>query len=122
MQLTNFEIADKPEVDMTFLMKGDYGKQRVLAAIPRIDLDDYFEKSWPSLTDTDRRTLLEGNADIIAAHMQRKCEAGEWKDENRFGSTVKRIEISRDDLFSGPRLTDARLKMQKEAGFKPGPR
>lgn len=101
------------------LVKADYGGQRVIAEIQRVDLDDYFERSWPHLTGADRRTLVEGNSDIIGGyHTQRRCEAGEWRDEVRpGGTTVKRVEIKRADLFGGPRMTDARLVIQKSAGF-----
>jgi hypothetical protein len=118
MQLTNFEVADAPEVDYAWTVKGDYGSERVFAEIPRSVIDDYFEQICPSLTDQDRRTLIEGNADIFAGHMQKKCEAGDWKDDNRFGSTVKRVEIGRADLFGGPRLSSDRLKVFKGAGFQ----
>ena len=43
--------------------------------------------------------------------MQKKCEAGEWKDEEQPGGMVKKVEISRADLFGVvPRLSDDRLK------------
>jgi hypothetical protein len=50
-----------------------------------------------------------------------KCERGESHDENRFGLTVKRVDIDQADLMV-PRLTDARLTMEEQAGFKPLPR
>jgi hypothetical protein len=100
------------------MVKGDYGKERVIAEIQRVDLDGCFERSWPALSGAERRTLVEGNSDIVAEHTQKKYAAGDWSDEARFGSTVKRIEITRADLFGGPRLTDARLAMEKAAGLK----
>jgi hypothetical protein len=115
LKLTDFEVAAAPEVDYAIMVKGNYGQQRVIAEIARIDLDDYFEDRQPNLTDADRQTLVEDNAEIIAGHMQRKCETGEWKDENRFSSTVKRVEINLQDLRKGPRLTDEKLATRKAA-------
>jgi hypothetical protein len=50
-----------------------------------------------------------------------QCERGESHDENRLDSTVKRVDIDQADLMV-PRLTDARLTMEEQAGFKPLPR
>ena len=42
-----------------------------------------------------------------------------WKDDKQPGGTVKKVEISRDELFSVvPRLSDARLKVHQGAGFQ----
>jgi hypothetical protein len=53
-----------------------------------------------------------------ASVLLRKCERGESHDENRFGSTVKRVDIDQADLMV-PRLTDAWLTMDEQTGFKP---
>jgi hypothetical protein len=79
----------------------------------------YFEKDWPHLDDAQRRILVEGNKEILGALMQKKCEAREWQDEKQPGGKVKKITISRADLFGVvPRLSDARLKVFQGAGFQ----
>lgn len=118
MQLANFGVSPKPEIDGSVVVAADYGKQRVICQVRRVDLDDYFQSTWPDLDDTDRRMLVEGNEGIFIAHVQKKCDAGDWRDEGRFGSTVKRVEISLNELRGGPRLSDARLQIAKNAGFR----
>ena len=120
MKLTNLIAQQEPEVDNAVLVKGDFGSHRVVASIPRVALDDYFPNR-PHLTSAQRHALVESNRDAIASILQRKCERGEWHDEDRFGSTVKRVDIDKADLIV-PRLTDARLTMEEQAGFKPMPR
>jgi hypothetical protein len=120
MKLTNLTVQIEPEVDDAVLVKADFGAHRVIASIPRVALDDYFPHR-PHLTSVQRYALAESNRDAIASILQRKCEHGEWHDENRFGSTVKRVDIDKADLMV-PRLTDARLTMEEKAGFKPMPR
>jgi hypothetical protein len=117
MKLTNLNVQKEPEVDDAVLVKADFGADRVIASIPRVALDDYFPHR-PHLTSVQRCALVESNRDAIASILQRKCERGEWHDENRFGSTVKRVDIDKADL-TVPRLTDARLTMEEKAGFKP---
>jgi hypothetical protein len=106
MQLTNLEVSPAPRSFGSVLVAGYYGEQRVIAEIDRVDLDDYFEKGYPHLDDAQRRILVDGNKEIIGGLMQKKCEAGEWKDA---GGMVKKVEISRADLF-GAVLSDDRLK------------
>jgi hypothetical protein len=114
--LTNFEVVSKPELDDSVVVKGDYGQERVFAEIPRIALDEYFPHR-PSLTVAQRRSLVESNSAIIAGIVARKCERGDWRSVPRWGSTIKQVDIDRADLFSGQRLTDARLVMEETAGF-----
>jgi hypothetical protein len=91
----------------------------LIAVLDRVDLDDYFEKDWPQLDDAQRRVLVDGNKETIGNLMQRKCEAGEWQDEKEPGGMVKKVTISRNDLFClAPRLSDARLKVFASAGFR----
>jgi hypothetical protein len=119
MQLTNLDVSPDPDGFGSVLVAGDFGKQRVIAVLDRVDLDDYFEKDWPHLDDAHRRILVEGNKEIIRAFMQKKCEAGEWQDEKLDGGMVKQVTIGRDDLFGMvPRLSDARLKVFEGAGFR----
>lgn len=115
MQIANFEVSPKPVGFGSVDVAANYGKQRIVCQVRRVDLDDYFENSWPNLDDIDRRMLVEGNEAIFVGHLQKKCDAGDWKDEGHFGSTVKRVEIGLNDLRGGPRLSDARL-MAKSAG------
>ena len=120
MNLTNLAIQEEPEIDDAILIKADYGQERVIASIPRIALDDYFAHR-PHPTSAQRRSLVESNRDAIASVVEGKCERGDWQDEHRFGSTVKRVEIEKSDLITA-RLTDARLYMEEAAGFRPMPR
>jgi hypothetical protein len=76
MQLTNLDVSPAPHNFGSVLVAGDFGKQRVIAVLDRVDLDDYFEKDWPHLDDAQRRILVEGNKEIIGNLMQKKCEAG----------------------------------------------
>jgi hypothetical protein len=116
MQLTNLEVSPVPYSFGSVLVAGYYGKQPVIAVIDRVDLNDYFEKGYPHLDDAQRRILVDGNKESIGRLMQKKCEAGEWKDE---GGMVKEVEISRADLFGVvPRLSDDRLKVFQAAGFQ----
>jgi hypothetical protein len=114
--LTNFEVASRLEIDGAIAVKSNFGKERVFAEIPRIALDDYFPHR-PSLNAAQRHSLVESNKDIIAGIMARKCERGEWCSVSRWGSTIKQVDIDKADLFSGPRLSDARLVMEETAGF-----
>jgi hypothetical protein len=116
VKLTNFAVNSKAEVDDAIVVKGDYGNERVFAEIPRIALDDYFPHR-PSLTAAQRYSLVESNSEIIAEIMARKCERSEWRSVPRFGSTIKQVDLDKADLFSGPRLSDARLVMDETAHF-----
>jgi hypothetical protein len=102
------------------LVKADFGPARVVVSIPRIAFDDRFPHR-PHLTSDQRHSLVESNRDFIANVIRRKCERGEWRDEHRFGSTVKRVKIEKADLMS-QEFTDARRYMEETAGFKPMPR
>jgi hypothetical protein len=68
------------------------------------------------LTGAQRLSLVESNKDIIAGIMARKCERRDWRPVSRWGSTIKQVAIDKADLFSGPRLSDARLVMEETAG------
>ena len=119
MDLTNLEVSPAPHTFGSVLVAGYYGNERVITVLDRVDLDDYFEKEWPHRDDAQRRVLVEGNKEIVGGLMQKKCEAGEWKDDKQPGGTVKKVEISRDELFGVvPRLSDARLKVHQGAGFQ----
>jgi hypothetical protein len=119
MPLTSFEVAPSPEIDHAITIKADDGDKRVVAQIPRHVLDDYFPHR--SLTDDQRLALVESNIDAFKAIISRKYEAGEWRDEPRFGSTIRRVDdIDMADIRSAPRLTDARLVMEEGAGFRRG--
>jgi hypothetical protein len=121
MQLTNLEVSPAPAPYSvgSVLVAGYYGKQRVNAVLDPVDLDDYFKKGYPHLDDAQRRILVDGNKEIIGRLMQKKCEAGEWKDEELSGGMVKKVEISRAELFDVvPRLSDDRLKVFQGAGFQ----
>jgi hypothetical protein len=79
-------------------------------------LDDYFQRDWLDLDDAQRRILVGGNKEIIGNLMQKKCEAGEWQDEQQPGGLVKKVLISPTDLFGVvPRLSDARFKVLRKA-------
>jgi hypothetical protein len=116
VSLTNFEVDSSPTVDDAVVVAGNYWKERVFAEIDRIALDDYFPHR-PSLTGAQRHSLVESNKDIIAGIVARKCERGDWRSVARFGSTIKQVDIDKADLFSGPRLSDARLVIEETAGF-----
>ena len=78
-----------------------------------------FESDWPHLDDAQRRVLVESNKEIIGGIIQKKCDAGEWQDEKQPGGLVKKVVISRADLFAVvPRLSDDRLKVLQGAGFQ----
>jgi hypothetical protein len=115
VSLTNFAVDNKPAVDDAVVVAGDYGNERVFAEIPRVALDDYFPHR--SMNASQRHSLVESNKDIIAGIVARKCEAGDWQSVSRWGSTIKQVNIDKIDLFSGPRLSDARLVMEETAGF-----
>jgi hypothetical protein len=116
MPLTNFSVQPFPEVDDCVVLKADDGKERVVAEIPRRFLDDYFPHR--SLTSEKRRTLVLGNLDAIGSTMSRKYEAGEWRPEPRYGSTIRRIDFSMADLQGGPQLSDASLIVEEGARFQ----
>lgn len=116
MQIGNLSVSPERHSSGSVIVAGDYGKQRVIAVINRVDLDDYFERGWPQLDDTQRRLLVEGNKATIADLMGRKCAAGEWQDDRRPGGVVKRVDIALVDLLGvTPRLTDEALKGRHDA-------
>src|SRR5262245_26978192 len=98
MELTNLVVLKRPETDGAVAVKADLGGQRIIGLIPRIVLDDYFPH-WPHLTEVERYLVVEGNNEIIKAVMERKCARGQWREEGRYGSTVKIIEIEKADLM-----------------------
>jgi hypothetical protein len=119
MQLLNLSVSPAPHDFGSVLIAGDYGEQRVIAVLDRVDLDDYFEKDWPHLDDAQRRILVDGNQEIIGGLMQKKCEVGDWYDEEQPGGMVKKVTIGRADLFGMvPRLSDARLRVLQGAAFQ----
>ena len=118
MSLTNVTVAEQAELYGAICVKADYNGERVFAVIPREALDDYFPRR-PHLTDAQRRAIVDSNKDAIAATMLRKCEQGALRPVSRWGSTIKQIDFSRDDLFGGARLSDHRLVIEESAGFKP---
>lgn len=70
------------------------------------------------LTSTQRRRLIERNLETIGTILSLKYERGEWRPENRFGSTIRRIDFDANDLHSGERLSDACLYIEERAGFQ----
>lgn len=113
MKLTNLVVLRRPEADGAVAVKSDLGEQRVIGLIPRIVLDDYFPHR-PHLSEAQRYIVAEGNSEIIKAVMERKCASGQWRDEGRYGSTVKIVEIEKLDLIVS-RLSDAMLEEQADA-------
>ncbi len=120
MQLINLDISPDLRTSGSILVSGDYGGQRVQALVARADIDDYLRKDWPPLDDSQRRIFVEDNAEFFRDTIQKKCAAGEWRDEPALGGAAfKRVLISRDDLFSAvPRLSDARLRVFTGACFQ----
>ena len=116
MPLQNFSVVAQRQLDDSVPVKADDGKERVVGYVKRRALDDYF--SQRELTLKQRLSLVESNLDPIAATISRKYECGEWRPEDRYGSTVRRVEIEYDDLRSGPPLSDVRLIMEENAGFQ----
>jgi hypothetical protein len=112
-----FAVAPTAEIDYAIAVKADDGKDRVVAEIPRIVLDDCFPGS--ALSDEQRRKLVEDNIEIFKAIISGKYERGEWKAASRFGSTVRRVDdINASDLRNAPRLAAAGLIIKEDAGFK----
>jgi len=116
MPLRSFAVAPRAEVDDAIAIKADDGKERIVAEIPRMLLDDYFHQR--SLTGEQRQKLVESNIEAIATTITQKYEQGMWETENRFGSTVRRVVITMSDLRAGPRLTDISLVVEERAGFQ----
>src|ERR1039458_1327661 len=116
MPLHNFCIAPHAEVDDAITIKADDGKERVVTEIPRVFLDDYF--SQRSLTNEQRRKLVESNIEAIATTITQKYEQGIWEAEHRFGSTIRRVDLTISDLRAGPRLTDICLVVEERAVFQ----
>jgi hypothetical protein len=108
MDITNFDC--RSQIDGAVLIAADYGRTRVLAEIRRVDLDDYFERSCPHMTDTQRVAVVRANEAAIGALIAKKCAMGVWTDEQHIGAKVKRVPISKVDLKSVPPLSDAPLK------------
>jgi len=104
-------------VDDAITIKADYGKERVVTEIPREFLDDYFRQR--SLTNEQRRKLVESNIEALATTITQKYDQGIWGTEHRFGSTIRRVVITMSDLRAGPRLTDICPVVEERAGFQP---
>jgi hypothetical protein len=118
VQLTNLGVSPAPHSFGSVAVAGDYGNERVIAVLDRVDLDDYFQKDWPHLDDAQRRILVDGNKEIIGRIMQKKCEAGEWQDEKRLGRMVKNVRDARqayakmivDPNYVAPQRWDAMIQ------------
>jgi hypothetical protein len=116
MPLCNYSVAPLAEVDDAITIKADDGKERAVTEIPREFLDDYFRQR--SLTNEQRRKLVESNLEALAATITQKYDQGMWEAESRFGSTIRRVVITMSDLRAGPRLTDICLVVEERAGFQ----
>jgi hypothetical protein len=120
MSLRNFVVAPYAEVDDAITIKADDGKERIVAEIRRMLLDDYFHQR--SLAGEQRRKLVVSNIEAIATIITQKYDQGMWEAEHRFGSTVRRVIITMSDFRAGPRLTDISLVVEERAGFQPSHR
>jgi hypothetical protein len=100
MRIANLEVSPAPHSFGSVLVG-------VITVLDRVDLDDYFQEDWPHLDDSQRRVLVEYNKETIGNLMQKKCAISGWRDEDYPGGTVKKVTISRADLFGiEPRLSD----------------
>jgi hypothetical protein len=94
MPLTNFEFGEE-EIDGTIIIKAYDSKQLVVAFIPREDIDDCIAAPY---TPQKRRAWVEQKLNAIGAVISAKYDRGETNPYNRFGSTMRRIDITATDL------------------------
>ena len=110
MLLKDFQVVHaQPDSDLVVL-HGWYGKQMVLAFIPTIHLDDYFERNH--LTGKQANLLVDRNLEAFARIISAKFERGEYRPYSRFGSTLPRVDVTLADIqASGETLTDSVLNI-----------
>ncbi|MGY3506334.1 hypothetical protein [Bradyrhizobium sp. USDA 4471] len=106
-------LVSRSRAGLGVTISANYGKQRVISTIPRTVLDDYFERTCPDMDDRERLWAVDSNVGVFARHLLEKCAAGEWRD----GRGCKEIDITLDDLRTGPRLS-AEFLDRSRPGFR----
>lgn len=114
MILSTVEVIHaQPDSDFVVLFGMD-NKQRVLAFIPVMHLEDLFELK--SLSGQQANLVVDRNIDVVARIISAKYERGEHRPYSRFGSTLPRVDITLADLAPHKaEMTDTVLDLK--AGF-----
>ena len=119
MAISDFRLSQVQGDNSFVVILADDGKIRIVSRVAREALDDYFERR--ELSDRQRIALAESNLTQIGEVIARKYAAGDYATyTDSLGITDannKLIVLTYDDLRFGPRLSDARLYMEEQAGF-----
>lgn len=95
MVLSNLQVAHAlPNSDLV-VINGWHGSEMVMASIPRIHLEDYFETN---LSGMQANQCVDRQLDAFARIISAKYERGMHRPHSRFGSTHPRVDLTLDDL------------------------
>jgi hypothetical protein len=99
MSLTDFRVVRENHEfraqDGTLIVCND-DRQRVIAVVSRLALDDYFD--WQSSTEIRRDSAVDGNLRTFERIVAEKYARGEHEPWHGYGSTLPLIRIGLADI------------------------
>jgi hypothetical protein len=117
MFLENWKPSQNADIDGSIIFKADDRNERVICEIAGEVVSSYFPNH--TLTASQIRTLILDHEDMFREIVSTKYSGGEWLPEIRYGSVIRRVCITIDDLRAAARpLTDGCLRVHAGAGFQ----
>jgi hypothetical protein len=111
MSLTNFTVIHAQPDSHCVVVQAWDNHEMVLAFISREALEDHFHRS--GVKGKAANLLVDRNIEAFARIISAKYERGEHRPYARSGSTLRRIDITLEDIkTSGEELSDSVLDMQ----------
>lgn len=116
MLLSNLQVVHAQPDDDFVVLNGFDGAKMVLAFIPVIHLDDHFRERH--LSGKQANLLVDANLDAFARIISNKYERGEHRPYSRFGSTLPRVDLTREDMEeSGEKFSKTVLETYARSGW-----
>jgi hypothetical protein len=111
MSLSHFAVIHAQPDSFSVVVQAWDDGEMVLAFIPREVLEDHFRRS--GVKGKAANLVVDRNLEAFARIISAKYERGEHRPYARAGSTLRRIDITLEDIeSSGEKLSDSVLDMQ----------
>lgn len=111
MMLAGFTVIHAQPDSSSVVIQAWDGPEMVLAFVPREALEDYFHRS--GVKGKAANLVVDRNLEAIGRIVSTKYERGAHRPYATAGSTLRRIDITLDDIkASGETLSDSVLDMQ----------
>jgi hypothetical protein len=110
VKLHDFQVIHAQPDPYCAVVQAWDGRDMVLAFISREALSDHFHRT--GLRGPDLSLLVDRNIEAFGRIISDKYERGDHRPYSRAGSTLRRVDITLDDIeASGEELTDSVLDM-----------